>query len=158
MKVADVMATNLRTCPPGAALADVAEMAAALDLGTVPITDQRGKLLGVITQRDLCRLLQKDPEKLTGLTARDILRTDEPTCAPGENVREVLCRLRQMRVRQMPVLDREGRLLGMLSLSDLILFARHEPAESDLSDLEVMRVIQAISACRCTSVRSHLRD
>jgi IMP dehydrogenase len=145
------MATKLKTCHPEAALREVADLAARFDVSAVPVVDNGGKLLGEITPRDLCAALSQSPSTLGALTAGDIMRTDEAVCAPDENVREVLVRMQREKVRQMPVRDADGVLRGMLSLSDLILYARHEAAGNEPSDFEVMRAMQAISARRCTT-------
>jgi CBS domain-containing protein len=153
MKVSEIMATDVKTCHPATPLSAVADLESTFDVGTIPVVDAEARLVGLITQRDLCQLLVKPIPEVGRLTARDVMESDYALCAPGDDVRGVLKLMRDRQLRQIPVVSQQGFLCGMLSLSDLILNARHEAAGSTPSDAEVMRAMQAISARRCSSVR-----
>jgi CBS domain-containing protein len=153
MKVSEIMTTDVKTCDPETPLRTVAYLESTLDLGTIPVVDAEARLVGLITQRDLCRVLVKPVPEVARLTAHDIMESDYASCAPSDDVRTVLRLMRDRQLRQIPVVSLQGLLCGMLSLSDLILNARHEATGTTPSDAEVMRAIQAISARRCSSMR-----
>jgi CBS domain-containing protein len=153
MKVSEIMATDVKTCHPETPLATVADAVSTFDTGTMPVVDTEARLVGLITQRDLCHVLVKPVPEVARLTARDVMESDYASCAPSDDVRSVLKLMRDRQLRQIPVVSRQGLLCGMLSLSDLILNARHEATGNTPSDTEVMRAMQAISARRCSSLR-----
>lgn len=106
---------------------DFVEVAASImerfDTGIVPVTETTGapsKLIGVVTDRDLClRVLAegRDPHQVT---VGEVMSTKLTTCKPADKVEQALAHMRSARVRRLPVVNRDFEVVGMLSLGDII--------------------------------------
>jgi arabinose-5-phosphate isomerase len=87
-------------------------------LGTTAVVDANDKLLGIITDGDLRRMLEKDVN-LSSVTAREIMTVNPKAVAPDALAVEALDMLRQYDISQLAVTD-DGRYLGIIHLHDLI--------------------------------------
>jgi CBS-domain-containing membrane protein len=119
--VREVMRTNIAAFP---ASSDVAEAATHLrpdhsPLGQhlYPVLDEEGKLMGVITRKDLRRAVA---EKEGGTKIAAFARGEHVVALTGEPLRVVVNRMASSGFTRMPVLDAEGKLAGMVSLQDLL--------------------------------------
>lgn len=145
----DLMATSLVTVPPGMPVTAVARLLGQRSISSVPVLDAAGKLLGLVTEADLLRriagaedgtrswlgrLLRNDDAdalnyaRTHGRTAGDIMTTELVTAAPGDTVAHCAKLMEERRVKRLPVVSAEGRLLGMLSRADLLVAAMQPPA------------------------------
>src|SRR5690349_2599092 len=116
-------ANQLMTASPRCAATDdsakfVAKLMRDNDCGAVPVTDQDGRVVGIITDRDLAvRALAegKGPDATVGE-----LMTSTPACASiDDDLREVEKLMSDNQVRRIPVLDAQGRCVGIISQADL---------------------------------------
>lgn len=95
------------------------------DCGFVPIIGAAGKVLGVITDRDVYmasatrRLL---PEQMT---ASQVMIQPVHTCRPDDTLEHALATMKQLRVRRLPVVSDDGQLRGVLSLHDVVDASEH---------------------------------
>ncbi len=153
MTVSEVMTKDVKTCRPETPLANVADLMCRLDLSSIPVVDSGDRLIGQITQQDLCRVLVKPVPEVGRLTARDVMQSHYQLCAPNDDVRSVLRLMSDHQLQQIAVVSQRGMLCGMLSLSDLVLNARHDATGSTPSVLEVMSTMRAISSRRCSAQR-----
>jgi CBS domain-containing protein len=128
------MSSPARTCPTNSDLATVATLMWNCDCGVVPLVDPSGRLAGVITDRDICiaaATRRLAPERLL---ATEVMTAPVHTCAPGDSVLDALATMKREQVRRLPVVDADGRLLGVLSLNDIVLAAdrTHAPASAEI--------------------------
>jgi len=123
MKVQDIMTPSPETCRETTNLAAAVEQLWRADCGILPVTDTAGKLAGVITDRDICIALGTRNRPASDVTVADVMRRTVETCGADEDVSEALARMKQRRVRRLPVVDREARITGVLSLNDIVLAA-----------------------------------
>ena len=117
MKVKDVMTTNVRLARPDQTIAEAARAMSECDAGALPVGDDT-RLVGMITDRDIAiRAIAKDlgPETLV----RDVMSKDVLYCFEDEALDHVADNMGEQRVRRLPVLNREKRLVGILSFGDL---------------------------------------
>lgn len=132
--VAGVMSGPVATCRPDTDLAAVAKLMWDHDCGVVPVVDASRRVMGVITDRDICiaattrRLL---PEQIH---AEEAMTRPVHTCRPGDPVNAVLDMMKQFQVRRLPVTDDDGALQGIMSMNDIVLAAaqQHTPAATDV--------------------------
>jgi CBS domain-containing protein len=118
MLVRDVMTIGVRMVRPEASIFQIAKMMRDEDIGAVPVVEN-DKLVGMITDRDVVvRGLAAYPE-LKNTTAKSVMSTRVLYCFEDQSVEEVLDNMGDLRVRRMPVVDRDKRLVGMVSLGDL---------------------------------------
>jgi CBS domain-containing protein len=124
MNVNELMTSDVSACGPDTDLASVARIMWDCDCGIVPVVNEERKVLGVITDRDICIATATRAVAPSQLHARDVMSGGELySCAPGDDAREALDTMKQYRVRRLPVLDESGRLAGIISLNDLVMRA-----------------------------------
>jgi CBS domain-containing protein len=94
------------------------------DCGILPIVDPSNKVVGVITDRDICMAVATKFRPAAQISAREVSSDKLFTCRPEDDVKRALEIMRTETVRRLPVVDSEGKLQGILSLNDLALAAR----------------------------------
>ena len=117
MKVKDVMTPNVRLASPRQSIADAARMMAECDAGVLPVGED-DRLVGMITDRDIAiRAVAKDLPPDTAV--REVMSKEVLYCFEDEALEHVADNMGEQQVRRLPVLNREKRLVGILSLGDL---------------------------------------
>jgi len=131
MTARDVMTRSPRTARPSDSVQQISQIMIDEDCGIVPITDQDGRLLGVVTDRDIvCRLVARGID-MKEARARDVM-TDEVECVTEhEDLHSVLRLMSEHQVRRIPVVARGDRLMGIISMADL---AREADVDADLQE------------------------
>ena len=142
MKVKDIMTTDARTCSPTTSLAATAELMLDGDCGILPVVDE-GKLVGVVTDRDMYIALATRNTLASQLTVGEVARKQVMTCGPDDDVHDALATMREHRVRRLPVEGFGGAVLGVVSMNDILLAAG--PKNTIRND-EVVDAFQAICA------------
>lgn len=137
MKVKDVMTPDVKYCNLSTNLAAVAKIMWEGDCGAIPVTDSVGKVVGLITDRDICIAGATRARTEGEIPVQDVISKAVFTCAPGDDLRSALETMRMQKVRRLPVIDASGRLAGIVSLHDIALQARSSknadlPAEAVL--------------------------
>jgi CBS domain-containing protein len=135
--VKDLMTTQVVTIGPATPFKEIVARLANQRVSAVPVVDDDGRVLGVVSEADL--LLKEefpDPdadiplwwtkrrrlerEKAAGSTARDLMSVAVVSIAPEATVAEAARRMHTAKVKRLPVVDRTGRLVGIVSRSDLL--------------------------------------
>jgi CBS domain-containing protein len=80
---------------------------------------QQGRLLGIITERDILRAVAKNPAELDRLKVADVMTRDVVTGTPTDTVEDTMGLLTDRRVRHLPILDND-RLVGIISIGDVV--------------------------------------
>jgi IMP dehydrogenase len=102
------------TLPPGALVADAVELMARYHISGVPITDDDGKLVGILTNRDL-RFEQNLAQPVSALmTSRDLV-----TAPVGTTMAEAEQLLHRHRIEKLPIVDAGGRIKGLITVKDI---------------------------------------
>jgi arabinose-5-phosphate isomerase len=87
--------------------------------GTVPIVDAAHRLIGIVTAGDLTRLMERDPDFL-GRPVAEVMTRDPKTASPQELGAAAASRMEEHGVMALPVVERDGRLMGVVHLHDLM--------------------------------------
>ncbi|MFL6200900.1 MAG: CBS domain-containing protein [Thermoanaerobaculia bacterium] len=124
MKVYSVMKREPRTCTPQTDLAAAGRMMAAVGCGFLPVVDAARRVVGVITDRDICLALARRDERPSLVLVQDVLSGEVYSCSSEEEITEALNTMREFGVRRLPVVDLDNRVDGILSLDDVVLEAR----------------------------------
>jgi CBS domain-containing protein len=133
MRVMDIMSADPICCTPGTSLRDVAQKMVDYDCGEIPICDDAGKPVGVITDRDIvCRLVAKGYDPLEA-RARDCMSEPVVTAKPDMPLDECARLMEEYQVRRLPVVDDGGVCCGIVSQADV---ARHASPEQVAEVLE----------------------
>ncbi len=146
MKVRDVMTQTVASCRPDANLAEAAALMWEHNCGLLPVVNEQGKVTGVITDRDICIALGTRGRSAAEITVSDVSYRAAVLCDADDDVRCALKVMAAERVRRLPVIDHEGNLVGLLSLDDVTLHARHH-GDTDrpaVSFEDVMNTLRAI--------------
>lgn len=118
MQIRDVMTTTVVVLPPEAPIGEIARKMRDEDIGSVPIAEN-DRLIGMVTDRDLVVRGLTDGLDLDSLRARALMSPHILYCRDDQTIEEVLENMADQQIRRLPVVDRDKRLVGMVSLGDL---------------------------------------
>jgi len=118
---------------PRQCLSDVARVLVRHRIGAVLVRDGDGPVLGILSERDIVRLLAEDEAALPGVTAADAMTPVLYTVTAATTVAEALALMTDRRVRHLPVLE-DGTVTGIVSIGDLVK-ARIDDAVGEASAL-----------------------
>lgn len=142
-QVKDVMTAGVRTMSPSDTVVLAAQAMEELDVGALPVCDGK-RLLGMVTDRDI--VLRGVAQGLSpDSTTLDVVMSGEVEWVfEDEDVGEAAARMQQLQIRRLPVMDRERRLVGIVSLGDLAAKGDPEQAGEALADIsEPARPVRA---------------
>lgn len=143
MKIRDLMTREPATCSPTTNLAAAAKLMLDADCGILPVVDGEGKLVGVVTDRDMYIALATRDKRASDITVGDVARTQVFRCEPDDDVETALTTMRQHRVRRLPVEGFGGTVIGIVSMNDLVLAAG---ARKPVRNEAIVETLQAICA------------
>ena len=151
MKVRDIMKPRTYTCRGDATLAEAAAVMAEHACGILPIIEpESSRLLGVITDRDVClgALAQKKP--LEAIPVRSAFSWRLVTCREDDDILTLCRAMSENGVRRLPVTNRRGAVVGLVSLDDLAhLACKVEGDEGVVLRDTVTRTLAAIGQTIC---------
>lgn len=133
MKVRDVMSKDVQVARPGDTVQDVAARMASGDFGFMPVADG-DTLIGTITDRDLViRALAQGAA--TSASVVEYITRDPHTAFADDDLKTVLDAMGTKQIRRLPVLDKDSRLVGVVSLGDLSTRVKEKYAGEALEDI-----------------------
>src|SRR5687768_4393467 len=137
MKVSEVMTANPVCCVPTDTAQKAAQVLRDNDIGSVPVvTDQESrKLIGIITDRDICCSLVADGLDPKTTTIEKYISAQPITCRDGENLDECEQAMQEHQVRRIPVVDGEGRCIGIVAQADLALKEKAEKVSKTVAEI-----------------------
>ena len=104
---------------PSDSIATVSALLAARRIGAVLVLDAAGQLLGIVSERDIVRILAREGAATLGMTAAQLMTSSLVTVTPGTTVAEAMTLMSANRVRHLPVLQ-DGALAGLVSIGDIV--------------------------------------
>ncbi len=122
MRAGDILkakGTKVESLPQTAKLGEAIEKLAALNIGALLIVDDAGVPCGIISERDVVRILAGAPAGHREKPVREVMTGALITCACDDTVDELLDRMTDRRIRHLPVME-EGELRGILSIGDVV--------------------------------------
>ena len=143
MRAKEIMTANPRCVSVTDKVGTVAKLMREADCGSIPIADESGKLVGIVTDRDLAvRVLARDRGNDTSIT--DVMTGYPFSARPDDDLRHVEKLMVERQVRRVPVVDVDGRCVGIISQGDIARAALARPEV--VSDREVAIVVERISS------------
>lgn len=133
MKIRDVMSKDVQVARPGDTLQDVAKRMATGDFGFVPVADG-DTLIGTLTDRDITVRAVAGGAAPTAPVVEFISR-DAWTVKADDDLKTVLDLMGARQIRRAPVVDKDGRLVGVVSLGDLSTRVKEKYAGETLEDI-----------------------
>ncbi len=119
MKIRRLMTSNVYTCSPDDTLTDAARIMWDKDCGCLPVVDADRHVIAMITDRDICMAAYTQGAPLHAARVASAMSKSLITFSPDKSHIELERLLRERQLRRVPVVDAEGRLLGIVTLGDL---------------------------------------
>lgn len=126
MQVSELMTREVEMVSPQDTLARAAQKMASLDVGALPVAEN-DRLVGMVTDRDItvrAVARQKGPDTLV----RDVMTSEVRYAYEDDDISDVAENMGDLQVRRLPVVNREKRLVGIISLGDIARL--HEPTDA----------------------------
>lgn len=145
MKVQDVMTSNVKSCRPEVNLATAAAFMWEHDCGVLPVTDGEGKVIGLITDRDIA-IAAATLGPASQIAVSDVISGKVYACTLDEDIKAALKTMRHEKVHRLPVVNESGMLQGILSMNDVVLRAEEAKGKHipDLTYEDVVSTYKAI--------------
>jgi CBS domain-containing protein len=116
--ISDVMTSNPRGVETSTPVAEAARLMKTEDVGSVPILEG-DRLTGMLTDRDIAIRLVAEGKDAQSTTVGEIASRDVVTIDPQQNLDEALRLMAQHQVRRLPVVEEDGRLVGIVAQADV---------------------------------------
>ena len=143
MKVEQLMTPSPASCGLSDNLARVVEHMWDANCGIIPVVDDAGHVVAVITDRDICIAAATRGLAPGDIRAGDMQRRPVVSCRPDDDLQTALALMKKHRVRRLPVTTEEGIVHGIISLDDIALSAG---ARGTVNASEVLSTMKAIYA------------
>jgi CBS domain-containing protein len=145
MKVKEVMTVDPTAILITDSLATAAKSMWQNDCGILPIMKNDGKVVGVITDRDVCMATAMRDRPQSGISAEEVMTGTVYSVIPDDDVHKALELMQEHKVRRLPVINAKGELKGMLSMNDLVLKAEETNGKKQkLTFHDVVKTYRAI--------------
>lgn len=132
VKAKDIMTPNPTCCKVTDSVLDAVRVMKNEDCGIVPITDESGQCVGLVTDRDICLkviLERKDPQSTI---LRDVMTSNVITCNPEDSLEDIIPKMQKYMIRRILVTDESGKRVGIISEADIALKVRDKSKVADL--------------------------
>ena len=137
MTCAEVMTPSPTACQPEHTAIEAAELMRREDCGLVPVISEGGKLIGVLTDRDIVVKVVAEGRDPRNTAVSEVMSTELVTCLPHETIETVMEQMAARQVRRIPIVERDGSLVGIVAQADI--------ATRVAMPQETGQVVQAIS-------------
>jgi CBS domain-containing protein len=146
MKVKEVMMRTAASCNCATNLAEAVEILWDRNCGILPVLDGERKVIGVITDRDICIALGTRNRLPGEVTVGEVTSGKLFACGPDDDIRLTMASMAEAKVRRLPVVTTDGKLEGILSMDDIVNHAetRGGKAASELSYDDVVETLKAV--------------
>ena len=122
--VTSVMTANPACCTAETPLRDVARMMIDNDCGEIPVVDDRGVPVGVVTDRDITIRIVAEGRDTMNATAQDCMSAPAKTVREDSTIKDATALMESAKIRRVPVVGDGGKLTGIVSLADIALAAK----------------------------------
>ena len=123
MRVQDTMTREVVSCHTDTDIGAAARLMLEGGFGTVPVVDAHGKLVGIITDRDIAMAAATRQRNASHIAVHEAMCPRVRSCFAHDDLDAALKQMEEARVRRLPVLDANEQLVGILSIDDIILRA-----------------------------------
>lgn len=134
MKIQEVMTPDVSYVEPDTPILEIARKMRESDIGSTPVIEH-DRLVGMVTDRDIVVRVIADGRPVQTATARDAMSPGILYCFDDESVEDVLEKMGDQQIRRLPVVNRDKRLVGVVSLGDLSLTGKRKRAGEALQEI-----------------------
>ena len=156
MKVKEIMTQAAVCCGPETNVGRAVELLWERNVGMLPVVGNDGKLIGVVTDRDLC-IAMGTRNRLPGdLTVGEVATRQVFVCKPDDDVHEALSIMSTNQIRRLPVVNNDGVPQGILSMDDLVVHSEVGKLRGacELSSEEVTQSLKKVYGLKYQVVRT----
>ena len=100
------------------------------DIGSLPVVDGAGRLVGIFTERDILRGLKARGEAFCHARIGDVMTRDPVSCHESDSIQDAMGKMSEYKIGQLPVLDERHAVVGVVSVGDMVKMM-HEAAEAE---------------------------
>lgn len=127
MRTEEAMHPGVRWIGPDTDLRTIARIMKEEDIGALPV-GENDRLIGMVTDRDVTLRAFANGHDISSLTARDVMTNEIVYCRTSESVEDAIHLMESKKIRRLPVINDDKRMVGMLSLGDVSHCASQELA------------------------------
>ena len=143
MKVQEIMTEKAQSCLPDDKVSAIARMMREQNCGFIPVVTNENVPVGVITDRDVCMAVATKFQNAADIDVSELMSRQIFACFAEDDLNTALRRMKESKVRRLPVVNHEGKLKGILSLDDIILSTTGD-GKGDLPLANVFGTYQSI--------------
>lgn len=119
MNVKDAMHKSVEWVGPDTPVGEIAKLMRQHDIGAIPI-GENDRLIGIVTDRDIvCKGLTRDGFDAGRTAAREVMTPGIHCCREDDDLAKAVQHMEQLQIRRLPVINKNKRMTGMLSLGDV---------------------------------------
>ncbi|MGZ5436912.1 MAG: CBS domain-containing protein [Pyrinomonadaceae bacterium] len=144
MKIKEVMTPDAKAIWLTESLADAAKTMWENDCGILPIIKDGRKVVGMITDRDICMATAMRDRNPSAISVEEVMSRTVFAAEAEEDIEQALQTMREHKVRRLPVLNLEGELQGIVSMNDIVLKAKGNGKKPQIDYKDVVKTYQAI--------------
>lgn len=147
MNAREAIRRPVPSCTPLSSLDDVGRMMYESDQGAIPVVDPAGKLIGLLTDREIAMAMAAKNRGAGQIMARELLGGELSRCLADDALADVYQKMKSQRLRSLPVVDAEGRSVGVLSLEDLA----HASLQGGITHEQIVSILDVLGKTRAES-------
>lgn len=126
MKCKDIMTKHIKSCKTNDNARDAAKLMKELDCGVIPIVNDKEELLGIVTDRDIAIHIVSEGKDANKVKLKECMTTPVITCKSDDNIDDAINTMKNKKIRRIPVVDKNNKLQGIISLGDIAVLAHEE--------------------------------
>jgi CBS domain-containing protein len=142
--VSEIMRREPATCGPGESLNQAARLMWEHDCGAIPVVDQEHRLVGIVTDRDICMAVYTRGQPLWAVSVISTMSHAPVFAGPNDSIGAVVRLMSERRVRRIPIVA-DDRLIGMVALADIARHVRRNASHSLPAALTLAHALADIS-------------
>ncbi|HEU0173490.1 MAG TPA: CBS domain-containing protein [Blastocatellia bacterium] len=131
MRASDLMSRNVFTVYPEDRVGYAARLMRDYDCGALPVVDQEGRLMGILTDRDISLRLVANEADTHNTVVADFMTDGAYACHADDPIRECMRQMSRYQVRRLPIIDDWGHVIGIVSQGDLARHAGNYPGRGE---------------------------
>ena len=135
MKAQDIMSQNPAAVTPDTSIQEAARLMQQQDVGILPVVESTTskRLVGLVTDRDIT--IRVVAEGRSNATVRDAMTSNAKSVRPDDSVKDVMKLMGSEQVRRIPVVDNDGRVVGIVAQADIVLEGDDRKAEETIEKI-----------------------
>ena len=133
MQIREIMTRDPVVTPPDTTLQEAAKVMRDLDSGVLPIGED-DRLLGILTDRDITIRATAEGKDPNSTPVREVMSSEVVACFEDEDEQEAAAKMQEHQLRRLVVLDRNERLVGIVSMGDLALYTTDDRLAGEVTE------------------------